>query len=94
MAEKNIAELDKCVKSTIESILKGTEDSGMVLKGNIGFELAVVKLKEGEGGLKLYVADAGVNYSKEEISKITFEIGPEPPVNVNFAVVGGSRGTM
>ena len=91
MEEKNIAELDKCVKSTIESILKGTEDSGMVLKGNIGFELAVVKLKEGEGGLKLYVANAGVNYSKEEISKITFEIGHEPPVNVSFAFATTSR---
>jgi hypothetical protein len=91
MTEKNIAELDMCVKSTIESILKGTKDSGMVLKGNIEFELAVVKLKEGEGGLKLCVANAGLNYSKEEISKITFEVGPVPPNNVSFAFATTSR---
>lgn len=89
MAEKNIAELDRFVKSTIESIRKGTEDSGMVLNGNIEFELAVVKLKEGEGGVKVYVVDAGVNYSKEEISKITFEIGPDPPICTNFCAASG-----
>ena len=93
MAEKNISELDKFVKSTIESIRKGTEDSGMVLNGNIGFELAVVKLKEGEGGVKVYVVDAGASYRKEEISKITFEIGRDntmsPPI-----MVTSSRGIL
>ena len=81
MPEKNIAELDKFIESTIESIRKGTEHSGMVLNGNIRFKLAVVKLKKGEGGVKVYVVDAGVNYSKEEISKITFEIGPDRTIH-------------
>lgn len=94
MAEKNIAELDRFVKSTLDSIRKGTEDSGMVLNGNIQFELAVVKLKEGEGGVKVYVVDAGVKYRKEEISKITFEIGPEPPINAKFAAVTSSHGFL
>lgn len=89
MAEKNIAELDGFVKSTIESIRKGTEDSGMVLNGNIRFELAVVELKEGEGGVKVYVVDAGVNYSKEEISKITFEISQDSPTGTTFASASG-----
>jgi len=90
MTEKNIAELDKFIESTIESIRKGTEYSGVVLNGNIQFELAVVKLKEGEGGLKVYVVDAGASYRKEEISKITFEIGRDNTTS-SFAAVASSQ---
>ena len=74
MTEDN-AELCKFIKSTIESINKGTEGSGISLIGEIEFELAVINLKECEGGLKVYVTNAGGKYSKEEISKIKFKIG-------------------
>lgn len=93
MAEKNIAELDKFIESTIESIRKGTDYSGMVLNGNIQFKLAVVKLKEGEGGVKVYVVDAGTSYRKEEISKITFEIGRDNTLR-SPAVVPSSNGIL
>lgn len=76
---ENIAELDKFIKSTIDSITKGIEGSEMGLKGEIEFELAIVNLKEGGGGLKVYVADATGKYKKEEISKIKFKIGKNQP---------------
>lgn len=69
-------ELKNLVSSTIDNIeagLKG-KNKQYVLSGNIKFEVAVVTVKKGEGGLKLYVVDISGKRSKESVSKITFEV--------------------
>lgn len=70
--EENV-ELEKFVRSTIESIKKGTPD-GFKLDGAIEFEIAVVTVKEAKGGFKLFVVNASGKYDKEAISKIKFKI--------------------
>ena len=69
-------ELEKFVRSTIESIKKGTPD-GFTIRGPVEFELAVVKIKEATGGFKLFVVDASGKYDKEALSRIKFKIGIE-----------------
>ena len=44
------------------------------LSGCIEFEVAVVNVKKGEGGLKLFVVDASGKLGKENVSKIKFKI--------------------
>lgn len=69
-------ELKNLVSSTIDNIEAGLagKNKEYVLGGSIKFEVAVVALKEGEGGLKLYVIGLHGKASKESISKITFEV--------------------
>jgi|WetSurMetagenome_2_1015567.scaffolds.fasta_scaffold108250_2 hypothetical protein len=69
-------ELSNFVSSTISSIEQGLKgkDKKYHLNGSIKFEIAVVNVKKGEGGLKLFVVDASGKVSKENVSKITFEI--------------------
>lgn len=50
----------------------------MILKSGIEFELAVVTKIEGNGKLRIFVADAGGEYEKEVISKVKFSIGYKP----------------
>lgn len=61
----------------IQGVLNGV-NNGIIedynLKGSIEFELAIVNSKETEGGLKIHVAKLGADYSKEETSKIKFEV--------------------
>ena len=66
-------DLEKFVRSTIESIKKGTPD-GFVLHGPVEFEVAVVKSKEAKGGFKLFVVDASGKYDKEAVSRVKFKI--------------------
>lgn len=68
------SELEKFISSTIESIRKALPREGRIL-GTIRFELAVVTTKSTEGGMKILVIHAGGKYVKEELSRITFEIG-------------------
>jgi hypothetical protein len=67
-------DLKEIVSSAIESIREGLRGKGCGVAGPIKFELAVIKVKEAKGGLKFFIADASGNYSKESISKITFEV--------------------
>jgi len=66
-------ELEEYVRATIEGIKKGIP-KGFYLSESIKFELAVVNVKKGEGGLKILVVDASGKYEKETMSKISFEI--------------------
>lgn len=68
------SELENFVKSTIESVRRALPREGRIL-GPVRFELAVVTTKSAEGGLKIFVVQAGGKYAKEELSRITFEIG-------------------
>ena len=69
-------ELKNLVSSTIDNIEAGLKGKSKeyVLSGNIKFEVAVVTVKQGEGGLKLYVVGVSGKTSKESVSKITFEV--------------------
>ena len=68
-------DLKDIVSSTIESIREGLKGKKCGVIGPIQFEIAVIKAKEGKGGIKFLIADASGNYSKESISKIKFQIG-------------------
>jgi len=76
MAENvNQEELESLVRGTIESLKKGTESSGFHILNPIEFELAVVRITDKGGDVKLRVVEAGGKYSKEEVSKIKFKLG-------------------
>jgi hypothetical protein len=69
-------ELKNLVSSTIENIEAGLKGKSKeyILNGSIKFEVAVLTVKKGEGGLKLFVVDLSGKASKESASKITFEV--------------------
>jgi len=67
-------ELRDFVSSTIDSIENGLEGKKYRLTGSIEFEVAVVSLKKGKGGVKLLVVDASGEFGKENIPKIKFKI--------------------
>lgn len=69
-------ELSEFIKSTINGIKKGIDGHNFVIREPIKFDIAVAKVKEGGGGFKIYVVDAGGKYKAEEITKIQFEIQP------------------
>lgn len=71
-------ELKRFVSSTIESIEQGMagKNKKYYLSGGIKFEIAVVNVKKGEGGIKLFVVDASGKVGNENTSRITFEIKP------------------
>jgi len=74
LAKIDSEELKNFVSSTIESIEEGLKGKKYRLSGCIEFEVAVVNVKKGEGGLKLFVVDASGKYGKENVSKIKFKI--------------------
>jgi len=75
MVKINSEELKDFIRSTIESIEEGLKGKKYSINGNgIEFEIAVVNLKRGEGGLRLFVVDASGQYGKENVSKIRFRI--------------------
>ena len=71
--EKEISEF---IKATLQGIRNGIAGENVVLTEPIKFDLAVTKIKEGGGGVKVYVMDAGGKYKAEEITKIQFEVNP------------------
>lgn len=72
----NPDELAEFIKSTICGIEKGIEGQKYIILGPIKFDVAIAKIKEGGGGFKIYVVDAGGKFKAEEITKIQFEIHP------------------
>jgi len=70
---KNSRELKQFVQATLNDIKEGV-GSEFYIDGAIKFEVAVVKVKEGSGGFRIYVVNAGGKYNKEEISKISFKV--------------------
>jgi len=74
LAKIDSEELKNFVSSTVESIEEGLKGKKYHLSGCIEFELAIVNVKKGEGGLRLFVVDASGKYGKEDVSKIRFKI--------------------
>lgn len=69
-------ELKEYIKSTSGSIKQAVEEvDGFKIKQPV-FDLAVINLKEGSGGFKIYVAEAGGKLKSEEINHIQFEVNP------------------
>lgn len=54
------------------------------LSGSIEFEVAVVNVKKGKGGIRLLVADASGKIGKENISKIKFKIEKKREITATF----------
>jgi len=67
-------DLKEIVSKTIDSIREGLKGKDCALVGSLKFELAVVKVKEAKGGFRFFIAEAGGNYSSQNISKISFEV--------------------
>jgi chromosome segregation ATPase len=67
-------DLRDLVSSTINSVREGMKEEKCGVSGTIKFEVSVAKSKEAKTGFKIFVADASGNYTKDNISKITFEI--------------------
>lgn len=70
-------ELKEYIKATITAIDAATKEAGSPnynrAPAKIAFKLAIVNAKKAEGGIKLWVVNAGGKYAKEEISKLEFE---------------------
>lgn len=71
--EKEIAEF---VKAVLQGIKDGISGQNVILTEPIKFNLAVTKIKEVGGGVKIHVVDAGGKYKAEEMTKIEFEVMP------------------
>jgi hexokinase len=67
-------DLQKIVSTTIDSIREGLKDKQCGVIGQVEFEIAVIKSKEGKCGVKFLIADAGGNYCKESVSRIKFNV--------------------
>jgi peptidoglycan hydrolase CwlO-like protein len=67
-------DLRDLVTSTIKSIKDGLKEEKCGVSGTIKFEVSVVKSKEGKTGFNVVVADASGAYTKDNTSKISFEI--------------------
>jgi hypothetical protein len=67
-------DLKELVSTTIESVREGMKDKKCGAAGTIKFEVAIIKSKEAKTGFKFFIANASGNYSKESISKISFEV--------------------
>jgi predicted nucleic acid-binding Zn-ribbon protein len=67
-------DLRDLVASTISSIKEGLKEEKCGVSGTIKFEVSVVKSREGKTGFNVVVADASGKYTKDNLSKISFEI--------------------
>ncbi len=71
-------ELEEFLSSSLSAIKKGVEGSGdFRIAKPVEFDLAVINTKEGEGGLKIYVAKAEGRLKSEEISHINIKVNPD-----------------
>jgi len=74
----NASNADDDLSRYIRSVLKNI-DHGMPscfdLRGNVKFEVALKKASQGQGAFRVEVVEVGGKYCREELSKISFEIG-------------------
>lgn len=66
-------ELSQFITNALRDVTKGVPD-GFELSSPIKFEIAVVNEREAGGGIKILVATIGATKSKEESSRISFEV--------------------
>lgn len=75
-------ELEKYLNSSLGAIKKGVEtgDDFRIIDP-VEFDLAVTNVKEGGGGLKIYVANANAQFKMEQISHIRIRVHPHRKAN-------------
>ncbi len=70
-------ELEEYVKSALTAVNKAVRDAGSFqVDGPIKFRVAVTNVKEGGGGIKIYVVDAQGKATTEQSTQIEFEVKP------------------
>lgn len=63
------------LQSALSAIKAGVEgDKTFLIDGSVEFDLAVTNVKEGGGGLKIYVANASGKLKSEEVSHIKLKV--------------------
>jgi chromosome segregation ATPase len=67
-------DLRDLVTSTISSVKEGLRQEKCGVSGTIKFEVSVAKSNSKKGSFKVFVADASGDYTKDNTSKISFEI--------------------
>ncbi|MBI2592638.1 MAG: hypothetical protein HYW37_00545 [Candidatus Colwellbacteria bacterium] len=74
----NAKELEEYLKSALEAINRGVEGNGKFrINEPIEFNLAVTNVEGGEGGLKIYIANAKAEFKSEQISHIKIVVQPD-----------------
>jgi hypothetical protein len=63
-------ELEEYLRASLNAIRTGVETSRFLLDGPVEFNLAVTNTKEGDVGVKIYVASAEGKVRSEEVSHI------------------------
>lgn len=70
-------ELEEYIRASLAAIRKGVAtETGFAVHGLIEFDLAVTKIKEGKGGLRIYVVGAFGKQKSESISRLRFKVKP------------------
>ncbi len=73
-------ELEEYIHASLTAIRKGVEaETGFSIHGLVEFDLAVTKVREGKGGLRIYVAEASGKQKSESVSRLRFKVKPKSP---------------
>ncbi len=68
-------ELEAYIKKSLSAIKKGVEgNQGFSVNGLIEFDLAITKMRTGEGKFKIFVADLKGIKKSETISRLKFRV--------------------
>jgi len=81
MTNKQNIGLKDYINSTVEQIM-GALPKGIMLKGDIEFNLSVVSTWSAEGGLDLKVLQAGGHKKNQEVQNVKFSVGQSPTYSV------------
>ncbi len=71
---KELTEYIDTVLRAIDEGMKNNNNFYIAPQDKITIELAIINSKKAEGGVKIFVLNAGGKYNKDEISKITIPI--------------------
>jgi hypothetical protein len=74
MNQRLMKNLSRCIRTVVENIDNGIPRSH-TLHGNMKFEVALKKNSLAEGAFRVEVVEIGGEYGREELSKVSFEIG-------------------
>lgn len=67
-------ELEEYLRSSLASIKKGVDGSGFEVSGPIEFNIAVMNIKKGEGGLRIFVAGVKGGLKSEKLTHIKLKV--------------------
>lgn len=67
-------ELEEYLRASLGSIKRGVEGSGFEIEGPIEFNIAVVNIKKGAGGFRIFVAGAKGGLKSEKLTHIKLKV--------------------